>query len=84
MVVSGTVTNATTSAPIAGVVISIGALGISATTNAEGAFELEIPIGVTEDFTLSASASGYQTPDVLITLVDGGEAVVQDFELVAV
>ncbi len=53
--VSGTVSNITTGAPVAGVTLSDGAASV--TTDANGAFKLVRPVGT---YTLSATKDGYE------------------------
>jgi subtilisin family serine protease len=76
---SGTVTDATTSDPIAGATISVtGPADRVTTTNASGDYSFVLPVGTYE---ATASAFGYASQTVLNVVVSEGLTTDQDFAL---
>lgn len=73
-IVSGTVTDESTGAPLSAVV---AAGGVQAETNAEGFYTMELPSG---NRTLTASASAYGPESATVNVPAGG-TVTQDFQL---
>ncbi|HEX6292737.1 MAG TPA: carboxypeptidase regulatory-like domain-containing protein [Herpetosiphonaceae bacterium] len=74
----GTVTNATSGAPISGVTIqAVGPSTRTATTDTTGAYSLQLPVGA---YTVSTSIFGYQSASANATISEGA-ATVQDFAL---
>ncbi|MFF3874247.1 carboxypeptidase regulatory-like domain-containing protein [Streptomyces sp. NPDC001978] len=78
-VVSGTVTNSATGAPIAGATVSIGDHDV--TTDAHGNYALNVPIGT---YTVTASAYGYASKSVTGVSVADGATVSENFSLASV
>ncbi|WP_425953394.1 Kelch repeat-containing protein [Xylanimonas sp. McL0601] len=68
--VTGTVTDATTGAAVAGASVALGAFATS--SRADGAFVLDVPPG---DYTLKVSAFGYATADLGTLHVADGDAL---------
>jgi hypothetical protein len=69
--VTGTVVDATTAAAIQGAVVSVVGGG-SGTTDASGMYSIpDVPAG---DVTLNASATGYASATLVVTVPDGGSA----------
>src|SRR6266516_1832423 len=79
--VSGRVTAAVGAAPLVGATVSVPALHLGATTDAEGMYRFTIPASVTGEVTLTARRIGYVTRSVQVT-VSGG-SIRQDFALEA-
>ena len=77
-ILQGTVTDSATSNPISGATVATG--GISTTTNASGQYTLGS--FATGSYNVTASALGYTTANVSVTLT-AGTTTVQDFNLAA-
>lgn len=75
--ITGTVTDATTGNPLAGVEVSSG--GFSAITLGTGRYSMEVPVGA---YDLRASVYAYQPQTVTGVSVGDGETVTRDFALV--
>ncbi len=78
-VVTGTVSDAATGAPLAGAGIDVGAL--HATTAADGSYHVRAPVG---DYPVTASHFGYESKSVPDVAVLDGVTTTQDFALTAV
>jgi len=68
-VIVGNVVDAVTTASIAGATISTDPGGFTTTTGADGSYALPVPAG---DYTVTASATGYDSSSQPVTVVDGG------------
>ena len=77
---AGTVTDASTGAPIAGADVST-ADGHSATTDASGHYSLSLPVGT---YDVTAAAFGYASKTVTGVVVADGQTVSEPFALAAV
>jgi len=77
--VSGQVKSTPGGAPLAGAIVSIPSLRVSATTDNDGRFRLVLPAGATGSVQLSARRIGYQTNTVPVNL--SGASVEQDISL---
>jgi hypothetical protein len=76
---TGTVTDANTSAPLAGVTVhATGPFDRSATTDAAGHYSMPLPVG---DYIVTASVFGYLTQSANVTITDGATTT-QNFALV--
>lgn len=75
---SGTVTNAVTSLPVAGATITLSSQGTTYTTTtlSSGWYEIDVPLGLT--YTLTASLEGYEQYSQEVTLL---EALTLNFTL---
>src|SRR5438128_9535310 len=78
---SGQVTATVGAAALVGATVSIPALRLGATTDAEGTYRLTVPASVTGEVTLTARRIGYVTRSVQVTL--SGGSIRQDFALEA-
>src|ERR1051325_759355 len=66
--VSGRVTATAGAAPLVGATVSIPALRLGATTDAEGTYRFTVPASVTGEVTLTARPIGYLPPSVQVNL----------------
>lgn len=67
-VIVGNVVDAATTAPIAGATISTDPGGFTTTTGADGSYTLPVPAG---DYTVAASATGYDSSSQPVTVAEG-------------
>ena len=77
--VSGQVTTTVGAAPLLGATVSIPALRLGATTDAEGMYRFTVPASVTGEVTLTARRIGYLPLSVQVNLTGG--PIRQDFAL---
>jgi hypothetical protein len=70
---TGTVTDSSTSNPIAGASITVDPLGASTVTDAAGHYSLTLPVG---DYNVTASSFGYTPETSPATITDGGTTTV--------
>jgi len=67
----GVITNCATAGPIAGALVQVSN-GFSTVTLATGAYSIKLPPGV---YTVTASASGYQSASTTVVITNGGTTV---------
>jgi hypothetical protein len=72
--VSGSVSDANTSAGISGATVAVSGTSLSASTNATGGYSIKVPAGSQQS--LVASASGYQSATQTVSLAAGASAMV--------
>ena len=78
-VISGRVTSATDGSPLPGATVTAPALGLTATTDAEGRYTLTVPPGSGAAVELQATLSEHAPSTVAVSLAPG--PVTQDFSL---
>ena len=75
---NGTVTNASTGAPLAGAQVNVtGPVNRSATTGAGGTFQFTLPVG---NYSITVSAFGFDNSSATVSITEG-QTTTQDFPL---